>query len=244
MQPTRAVVIITQGRSGSTLLHGYLDQLPGVMGFGELFKTGGADARRIARHIADPEPALARLNVLQATDHAAFWRSLQDLVNGAGYRPAAKMFYRTHADDDPLWAEFRTATVLHLVRENILDNVVSRALANRKALWKDTQYDPAYDDGTITIDPKDCDERLSLIRGKLAWARGFYRGCCDYNEISYDDLIDIKEAERALGAALKQPVALRRQATARQRRRPLSELVANYDEVAKYDRNFDLLTQP
>lgn len=240
MPQTGAIIIITQGRSGSTLLHGYLDQVPGVMGLGELFKKGGSDARRVARHVENPDAVMARLRALQATDHAGFWRLLQEVVNGAGYRPAAKTFYRTHDPTDPLWEAFKTSTILHLVRENILANVVSRELASRTALWRGQDYNPQYDDATITVDARDCDERLALIREKVAWARWFYRGC-DYHETRYDDIIELAGAERMLSMALKEPVTLRRQATARQRQRPLPELVANYSEVARYDRNFDVL---
>jgi hypothetical protein len=132
------------------------------------------------------------------------------------------------------------AKILHLVRENVLAAVVSRRLVRRAQKWHTRKYDERYDAEPIEVTEADCESHLSNLRQKIAWVRELYRGC-DYWELTYGSIVDPKNAENVLSRALGQPIVLTEIARQQQRRRPLSEVVVNYEALASFDRDAQLV---
>jgi LPS sulfotransferase NodH len=241
MTHAKPIIVITHGRSGSNLLLEYLDQCPGVIALNEIFRAAkppGVDA--ISDRIDVSGTRLAKLAEMQKTDHVLFWRMLQRTLAAQDFRAAAKIFHGHVPREDRLWTAFRTAKVLHLVRENILAAIVSKTLARRSRRWKSESYREDYDAEPIVVSKRMCAKLLATLEADLRWAREKYRAA-DYSEIRYEDIATIETAQDILTKALETQVVLHEQKIVRQRRRPLNEVVANYAEVAKFDRGFALV---
>lgn len=241
MALAKPFAVITRTRSGSNLLCDYLGQIPGAVYLGEIFKPAarrGISSMLSALALATSE--LDRMDHLRRHDGAAFWRSVRDACETRGGVPIVKMFYGGAPPEDALWSALAEARIVHLIRENILATVVSRKLANRALSWRGTAGG-TYDAGSVTVAPADCEDHLRKLRAHVQWTRArFAQG--DYNEIGYDTVCD-PEAMSAVAARLSGAAVTLRQKIARQRTRPLCDAVANYDEVAAFDRNFPLLDE-
>jgi LPS sulfotransferase NodH len=233
------IIIISQPRSGSTLLQSYLGQVQGVLAFGEIFKRKQPNLQRLARFLEAAPDAIARLQELRLADVAAFWDALQRTLAPAGYRPAAKIFYAHLPRDSALWEKFESAVVLHLVRENILAAVVSHHLAARAQKWRTEAYDKSYDAEPVTVTEAECEQHLADLRANIAWVRERY-GKRNYSEYAYETIADLKSASALLSKALGVSVALQ-WGQEQQRQRALGDVVANYEAVSRFDRNFELL---
>jgi len=241
MKNAKPIIVISQQRSGSNLLEGYLNQIPGIIAFNEIFRANETPGVRLLARKADvPESRMERLADLQKSDPVLFWRQLQRTVAKHELRPAAKIFYHHLPRDSELWIAFEKAKILHLVRENILAAVVSRELANRLGKWKSKTYEGAYDSGQVSISRRRCETYLLELEDNIAWTRQRYGGG-DYRELRYAEIEEIESAKHALTEALGEPVVLEKQTLARQRQRPLSEIVSNYAEVAEFDRDAPLV---
>lgn len=241
MTNAQPIIVISQHRSGSNLLEGYLNQIPRVIAFNEIFRpneTPGVNP--LARRADVPERRMERLAELQKSDHVAFWRLLQRIAANHGLGIAAKIFYNHVPRDGALWVEFESAKILHLVRENVLAAVVSRELANRFGKWKSRSYEDEYDAKPVAIPRRRCERHLRDLEADIAWTRQRYGGG-DYRELRYAEIEELESAQRALTEALGEPVVLKKQTLARQRQRPLSEIVSNYAEVAEFDRDASLV---
>lgn len=238
---TKPIVIVTQMRSGSTLLGEYLDQLPGAIFLGETFKTKeppGFD--RLVRKLGIGHDTVARLESLRKADRAAYWVVLQELFAAHAMRPVAKIFYGAAERGDPLWTSLKSATILHLIRENPLASVVSLDLAERARKWQAKEYREDHEAEPIKLGKKRCAMHLAALTGNIEWVRGLYSDG-DYFELSYDAVAKRPKAAKLLAKALGEEVRLRRAKHVRQRQRPLAEVVSNYAEVAHFDRNHPLL---
>jgi hypothetical protein len=222
-------------------LQGYLRDISGLAAFNEIFRTNNPmDIDRLARTIDLPEGTLNQLYELQAKNLVVFWALFSQLLYAEGICPAAKIFY-PHADRaDQIWNEFKKAKILHLIRENVLASVVSRQLAQRSEQWKSRKKSVSYDLEPIQIKRRDCEHHLADLKDNVNWVRQMYADA-DYTELSYDDLPNIDTAQKVLSAALGCPVNLSKQQFSRQRARPLAEIVINYQEVKRFDRNFSIV---
>lgn len=237
----KPIVIVTQVRSGSNLLGDYLAQLPAMIYVGETFKTEkptGFD--RVLRNVDLDREAVSRLEGLRKADRAAYWVALQDMLAAHGRRPAAKIFYGAAERSDPLWAALKSATILHLIRENPLASVVSLELAERAEKWQAKEYREDHEAEPIAIKRRRCINHLANLTGNVEWARRFFSGG-DYFELSYDAIAKRHRAARLLGKAFGEEVTLKPPKHVQQRRRPLAELVSNYAEVAEFDRDHPLV---
>jgi LPS sulfotransferase NodH len=241
MTNAKPIIVISQQRSGSNLLEGYLNQIPGIVAFSEIFRANGTPGVNLLARRADvPDRRMERLDELQASDHVAFWRLLQRTAAAYELRPAAKIFYNQVPRASDIWAAFEKAKIVHLVRENVLAALVSRELVNRFGKWKTKTYQSGYDAEPVTIPRERCEKFIADLQANIAWTRQKYEAL-DYCELRYAEIEDIDGAQIALTRVLGEPVALEKQTIARQRQRPLGEIVSNYAEVAEFDRDFPLV---
>jgi LPS sulfotransferase NodH len=237
----KPIIVITQARSGSNLLLEYLKQFPDVIALNEIFRTVRPPAvDTVLRNIDIVERRLDKLAELQRTDRLLFWLSLQRTLAAHDLRPAAKIFYRHVPREERLWTAFGKAKILHLVRENILAAIVSREFANRSNLWQSKTYRSDYDANPVIVTRKKCEKYIADLEADVEWVREKYRAA-DYCEIRFEDIADIATAQTVLANAFETTVVLREPRFVRQRRRPLNEVVANYAEVAAFDRRFPLV---
>lgn len=240
----KPIIVITMARSGSNLLQGYLGQLQGVVALQEIFRNVQApDIRFLWERVDIPIHHLMKLSELQKTDRALFWKSLRRTLAARDLIPAAKIFYGHVPRDDRLWTAFGKARILHLVRENILAAIVSKKLASRAQQWKSKTYTSDYDGEPIVVSKRLCEATLAKLEENLRWAREKYRNA-HYRELRYADIANIDTARDTLRRALGVEVDLQPQKMVQQRRKPLSEVVANYSRVSDFDRDFPLVRDP
>ncbi|HWA89541.1 MAG TPA: sulfotransferase [Rhizomicrobium sp.] len=235
----KPIVVVTKMRSGSNLLGDYLDRVPRMVFLGEIFKKEPQAFERVMRRLKADREALSAIYALRDTDLAGFWAALKELFAAHEKLPAAKIFY-THVERaDPLWQAFEGATILHLIRENVLASVVSEKLAARAKKWQAKEYQENYDAEPLEIRPGQCRRYLEQLKGDVAWARERFAGG-DYFELTYDQVSDPATVRRLLRRALGNKLPLKAVRHVQQRRKPLSEIVTNYAEVAEFDCNVAL----
>jgi LPS sulfotransferase NodH len=234
------IVVITRMRSGSNLLGDHLALAPRTVFVGEIFKKDPQAFERIQRRLGADRDLLTALYALRESDRAGFWTGLKALFAAHETRPAAKIFYSAAERDDPLWQALEGATILHLIRENVLAALVSEKLAKRTGKWQAKEYQENYDAEPLEIRARRCEDFLEQLRGDVAWTRARFGGG-SYFELSFDQVANQALVRRLLRRALGEKLRPGNAKHVQQRRKPLGEVVANYAEVAAYDCNHALL---
>jgi LPS sulfotransferase NodH len=235
----RRFVIVAIARTGTTALISLLNAHSRAMCFGEIFRRPeeiGWDIRPYAG-LHD-----ARLLDLYKRDPAAFlrqavWRRWPREIAAVGF----KIFYY-HARTPPFAAVWdileqdREIAVLHVKRRNILSQYLSLQLAHRTNVWAVTAPSARPAD-PVTLDPAACERHFVEVRAMEDEAdERFARHdslSIDYEDLAADKTALMERVTTFLGLrmeALSTPLV-------RQRTRPLSEAIANFDELkAAFDR--------
>lgn len=232
-QAPRTFVIIGTGRSGSTMLRTMLHAHPEVHCYGELF---GNDRERQFRWETDRETTLADRE-LRDSDPVRFLRErvigeCGDGVSTVGF----KLFYH-HARDER-FASIRdqvlqdsSIRILHVTRRNLLAQIVSFQIAMETGRWSVGAGSTGQQPSTVTLDPAHCLRHFGQILVDEEDARREFDGF-SMLEVEYESLRDHRqfECDRILDF-LELPRRTLDPSTRRQERRPLSEVIANYDEL-------------
>ena len=220
-------VIVADLRTGSTLLSTSLNNHPQIRCYGELF-----------------HPETFPDNQLDGCDR--FTLTGRDVVreafaaNGAtaaGFR--AMIFLPMPAQ--PQWADSWGALVdrddlrvIYLLRRDELAQYASIAIADRTRIWHPSPDDPVLrpeNRPTITIDPQEfrdwSQQRAALLNQRREQLRGKPSLDLTYETLVSEWPAAIRTVQEFLGV---EPVSLQ-PAKQKQEKRPLSEVVANYDEL-------------
>ncbi len=122
-------------------------------------------------------------------------------------------------------------SIIHLVRSDLIARYVSLKVAEASGQYLLTPSKPRIDAWPIVIDVEECLANLRRTRRLMRRAeRTFARP--RFVRVGYEDLVDDPDAvATSLTAGLGIPVALVAPKTLKQGR-PLTESVANYDELA------------
>ena len=215
----RAFVIVSSARSGSNLLVSYLRQVQRAACLGEIFRERFPEKPGWGNLVTRFDlPDTARR--LHAQDLTGFWELI--LSRGLARRGwlGAKAFHY-HRATDPLWDRFAAPDhrVLHLVRDSVFDQYVSRLLAVESGAWKAGDHD---------AEPRVAFDRDDYLRFRARMATGVERvrnryGHTDrYVEIEYRQLNDHAFMAALLRQLFGEQVAVEERRT-RQRGRPKLE---------------------
>jgi|SRR5882724_7132365 len=229
----RRFVILGTARSGSTLLTGHLNAHSEALAFGELFRSPDAIGWDMAPFLTCQGPrllALYRSDPLEFLHRYVFRRWPRSYA-AVGF----KLFYH-HARSGPhaiLWdrlAADESLSILHIKRRNLLEQFYSLQLAHKTEVWSITRPQRARPPA-IRLEVEACRKHFAWVReGQQACERLFtgHR----MKEVHFEDLAENQDREMA---AIQAFLGLRGETTspktARQRTEPLSELVANYEEL-------------
>ena len=219
-------VIVADLRTGSTLLSSSLHQHPQVRCLGELFHTS-----------TFPDNDLPGHDRLALSGRQVVRQAFAGDVQAAGFR--AMIFLPL--PDRPQWADSWDALrdtpdlrVISLLRGDKLAQYASVLIADRLRVWHPSPGDPVLDAEnrpTVRIDPADFhrwrDEREDLLQRRLEQL-----AASRLLEIEYETLVEdwpgtIHDVQTFLGVD-PFPLAPSRQ---KQERRPIHEIVENYDEL-------------
>jgi len=231
----RKFVIVGIARTGSTLLVDLLNAHSQVQAFGELFRSMdvvGWDVRPFTTHQSPRLLALYRSDPLAFLDRCVF-RRWPAACEAVGF----KLFYY-HARQLPhamVWdhlAADRSIRIIHVRRANVLSQYCSLQLAHKTDVWSSRRA-PASEPPPIRLEIDACREHFAAVRASEAECALLFRSH-PVIDLYYEDLVS--ERDRQL-QAVQTFLELRHEpvssALVRQRRRPLSHGIANYDELKR-----------
>lgn len=238
-QPTRFVVLATQ-RSGSTWVVDMLDSHPQVTAYGELMLSPEKDmmlprdVEYFSEFLARQSPRARRLgsHVLSLR----FVAGVFERTNGDAI--GFKLMYDDFMRNPELlgYLAAKRVRIIHVVRENVLDVVISREAAQAKGLyhvWGERQVEPV----SVELDTKHLIGRLRMLELQQRFARRWvpllrtpvYEAV--YEELLRDPsgfgkLLGVLGADAsrsgALGSSLKKVV-----------RNDHADVIANYEAVRR-----------
>jgi len=223
----RAFVIVSSARSGSNLLVRYLRQVAAAACFGEILLATFPDKPRwdpFVRRLGMPPEALQ----LHRDDLTAFWELF--LTQGLRQRQwvGAKAFYY-HRRDDAIWDRFEADDhrVIHLWRDAIFDQYVSRLLAVASGEWKSQGNQTEGETmPSVTFDLDDYLAYRETRRADIDATRARYGGSPRYVEIEYRQLSDHAFVADLLERLFSERIDVE-ETLRRQRGRPKLEYLAN-----------------
>lgn len=232
-------LILSRGRTGSTLLQQLLDSHHECVCFEEVFAdrplpplpedypAGRADAVRDSAGLRETSPTRFMDEFLFA-DHYA------DDVRAVGF----KLFYMhaRSADGGALWDSLQSDTairIVHLQRRNILRMFISMKIANQTGAWWSLDGMPELNQRKVVVDPVEFEHYVAQL--ELARRQGnelFAKH--PVFQIAYEEIEHYQSDDRRLQDLLEflelAPQTLR---TPMQRQNPerLEALISNYEEL-------------
>lgn len=235
--PVPFVIFATQ-RTGSNWVMGTLDCHPAVAAYDELFlareEGSGYWGRTDREYFA---PYLARKGKRQSKASRAYWsfKYLDDLY---GYRPETsavgfKLMYGQLWKNPWLWAYLiaRRVRVIHLVRDNLLDVVVSKETAEARKSYH-AFHGQAVTTPPVTLDPVTLLATLEQLSFRVRTARRLLAALpVSTREVCYERLVGspelFDELFRFIGVApARQEGRFQKLNTSAKR-----ELISNYQEI-------------
>lgn len=240
VKSARPFVILTAPRSGSAWLVDALNSHPRIAAYGELFVPGarereGAygsqDRPFFTTYVGPNGRGRSRLGLLRkriAYLNAVYSRDDADCV---GF----KLVYKQATLNPGLltYLSLRRAKVVHLIRSNVLDSVISWETARARRLfhaWEGDEIEPIK----IELDTTALLDRLDHHEYAITVARGWIRNLhLPYTEAFYEELTGPKRDEKLAKILTFLAVAPSALGSDLVRMNPTEhrKLLANYDEV-------------
>ena len=209
-------LIISDSRTGSTLLQNMLNFHPKIIAKGELFK------------------------VIENKESSEVWNSIfrkyQKSIKYVGF----KLFYHHPLKGDPgVWDIAKkdpSIIIIHLVRKNTLRSLISKKIGAKTRKWTENiNADPiSIDDKKVTIDPLECEEyfiKINDYQNKIDQDFKHHRIISvTYEDLSYDrrDVID------NIYSKLELNKFNRDSELKKQNPESLKDLVVNFKELTEY----------
>ncbi len=239
-------IVLTTPRSGSTWFVDVLSQLPGTTAFTELFlprRKPRADRSlswRTAEYLDQNLRGVELFCELGPEIGMRPW-SVVAYLNALYRRPGAvgfKVMYSNLVRYPELWAYVvaRRVRVVHLVRRNLLDVVVSERVGEATRTVHRLAGEPEVAIDPVHIDPADLVRRIRRMRRRLIVMRGALRACgVPHLEVTYELLTREPQTFGAVCAFLSIEWGGRAPQSRLDKlvKRPLAEIIRNYDEVRR-----------
>ena len=211
-----------------------LNEAPGVASYGELFLARGRLTPAIATRADYPRFCESRRS------HGGWrpfgvWAYLDELFRRHKPTGFKIMYSQLRAFPEVIaYCAFRRIRVLHLVRQNLLDVIISDELA--KATGQSHLSGEPRVLPMVYLDPATLVQRLAARDRSVKRARWLLRvSTCHYLEIVYEKLVeDVAEFARIKNfLGLKSDVGTARSKLNRRGRHEHSQAVINYDEISQ-----------
>lgn len=234
----KPTILVSSARSGTNyFLDVYSACFPGDVVLGEIFRSEGDNLNRLRRLLGlTEEQVLAGVR----DDPLAIWKALEAICRARRRGLVAKAFYYHARNRCSLWEHFRDQNrVVHLIRRNAFDVLVSLELARQTGRWKEYRGRPTDTNlgKRIYIPRVEMEEHCEKHRQNVVSARKYFAGS-DYSEIMYEDIAESTAdcvstlsaiyPESNIGGNVR--IQLKKQ-----KKRRNSEIVENYDEISDLD---------
>lgn len=222
-------VIVADLRTGSTLLQTSLDQHPDARCYGELFHPD-----------ALPDNQLSGVDRYRMSGHALLKRFFSEKGKKVvGFRAMIFLPMPSTPQWDDAWRSLAGTSglhVLYLIRRDRLAQYASVRVAQETRVWHPYEGDPILrpeNRPSITISPEEISawtkERDALFALRRKQLQGLPSLTLDYETLTGEWPRAIARVQEFLSLP---PLPLP-QARQKQEKRPLSEVIANYDEIAR-----------
>jgi LPS sulfotransferase NodH len=234
---TKFMVVSTQ-RSGSTWVVDLLNSHPEVVCYGALFlprhsmpPAGAADRPRFAAYLAERHPGARRRDAMRLA-----WNYLDELYGQEASGAVGFKFMYSQFSAHPwvlAYARRRGVRVIHLVRRNKLEHVLSKDSAIARGQFHALPGD-ALTTPPIHLDPGSLVKRMAREERKVRWAGATLAAIgMPRMDASYEDLAEDKGRFESLLRFLRVDprVDLLRSDFQRWSRGTPEERIANYAEV-------------
>lgn len=211
-------VILSEPRSGSTMLHTYLNSHPQIKSYGEVLRE----------HVEANGIATETIPYIESLAFKPHTRALKAI--------GLKLFYEYY--EDPRYSKSfnyvvnrKAVKILYLIRRDILKVYVSLKIAQKTNVWSSVKSAGNEPRPQITIDHNDYirfrEEHLRHRRLFVTLLKGH-----PLLEVAYEDLVEnpqpvLKSIQQFLGVKPKTLFTLLKQ----QNPGSVASLITNYDEV-------------
>lgn len=226
-------VVFTTWRTGSSWLMDRLNNVPGVQGHLEIFnpmprrappKAGCNDYPRYVEH---DRKGIRPWSVFEYLD------GLYSRKEAIGFK---LMYEHLAAYPEILWfIATRRLRVIHLVRNNHLDVVISSQLASTSGTWHMTREESRKESRVVSLEPSEVTSHIARLRYKQAIARTTLKCLPNaMHEVSYEDLCHDNNAFLEMCDFIDAPGELEDREHShlvKTQRSPHSAVISNYQEV-------------
>jgi LPS sulfotransferase NodH len=225
-------VVITSSRTGSTWLIDILNEVPGVASYGELFLGHGRLAPAIATRADYPRFCESRPRQCSWRP-ISVWAYLDQLFQLHRHVGFKLMYSQLRAFPEVIpYCAFRRIRVLHLIRRNLVDVIISDELA--KATGQSHQSGEPGGSPMVYLDPATLVQRLRVRDRSVNRARWLLRlSTCRCLEVGYEKLTEgageFARIQDFLG--IEGELATVRSKLSKRGRQEHSKAIINYGEV-------------
>lgn len=224
-------VVLTQPRSGSNWLMDTLNRLEGVTAHDELL----VDEPRQRTGLFPSHPLYADLPPTRRGHRPSVIGYIHRLYGAPGTVGFKLMTaqLRRHWTLVPYFVA-RRASVVHLVRRDVLGAVVSDAVARSTQRWHVLAGEANQDAVRVELDPNEVVQRcVARLRAFESTRRYLRLLPLRHHEVAYEDLLGDRRAfdDVCRFLHLDPPTEPPESGLVRSRTRPAAEAIANFDEV-------------
>jgi LPS sulfotransferase NodH len=243
---TTKFVLLTTQRTGSTWVRTSLNSHPEIASYGELFLERGQGfpfnaafapldveffESWLAMRARGPHPVSRARLCLTYLNHLYYRGRTESIV---GFKLMYSQVRRNPALIGYLLA--KRIRILHLIRRNLLDVVISAAAAQARGQAHAAGKDPVREI-QIRLDPQATRHRLIQLERQVTFVRGAIRASrLPAHEMTYEDLLSdgskFDDAARFLGVDAS-PGQTLTSALKKLNRKPQRQIVANWTEVER-----------
>jgi LPS sulfotransferase NodH len=230
-QDYQKFIIMSQGRSGSTMLRGILAQHSQIISFGEIFRD-----RRISFNIEGYNNESKSLLLLRNwyptyfLDHFIF-PAYSENIKAVGFKVFAH--HLNHPRFAPVWEWLncnKDIKVIFLIRKNFLASITSAEKARKTGIWGITD-NSSRDKLNVTLDYENLVMRFKNRHRSNAEALNRLSNH-QILQITYEEIIgDYNNKIRNIQNFLGVDFELHKPIGKKQEVRPLSEVITNYNEL-------------
>ena len=217
-------IILCEPRTGSTLLHTYLNYHLGIKSYGEVLREKVEQQKDISK-----EPVKSYV----FTKHAKQLKAV-----------GLKMFYSYYQNPpfDKAFAEvvaMKDVRVIHLIREDVLQQYVSLVIAKQTGEWSASKSGVGNTDTQITIDIEHLKQFGEEYYQKRRLIENFFAQhptlTITYEQLKNETEAVLKDVQHFLGVKPKKLYTLLQ----KQNTRPMERVVQNYTEVRQIVEEMD-----
>lgn len=209
-------VILCEPRTGSTLLHTYLNYHPHIRSYGEILRENAEENKSIAHEPVKTYVFKPHAAQLKAVGLKLFYSYYQAPPFHDAFQEVIKM---------------QDVKVIHLIREDILQQYVSHNIAKQSGEWSASRSDSKNEYRKLLVDLNHLKQFVTAYYQKRALIKGYFAHH-EKLDITYERLKDdtehvLAEVQQFLKVEPRKLLTLLQ----KQNTKPLEHVVENYAEA-------------